>query len=81
MKIKEPQLPSFRVKGNPKRVLLVQTDPRLPTPRERGLDRVKSVMVFLMAVGIIWLSISAMLGVDPTNPGGNSPVTTEVRKD
>jgi len=76
----EAQLPPF-LGRNHQHILRVQTEPRLPSPKKRRSEKRKPFFLFMMATAIIGLSISAMLGVYPTNPGGNSPVPTEVHKD
>ena len=72
----EAQLPPFlTLVRNPEHVLRVQTEPRLPSPRERRQEKRKSVMLFLMATAIVAMAIPAMLGVDITAP---SPAPTQV---
>ena len=68
MSTQGPQLPPFLTTvRNSQHVLRVQTDPLLPSPRESGWKRVKSILLFMMATAIMGLTFSAMLGNDPTS--------------
>jgi hypothetical protein len=79
---REVQLPLLLSVRRPEHVLRVQMDPPLPTLQERRWERMKRVILFMMAIAIMAMAIAAMLGDDITNPnGGNSPVPTEVHQD
>jgi len=78
----EAELPPFLTTvRNPEHVLRVQTEPRLPSPRERRSEKMKNRLLFMMATAIMGMAIPAMLGVDITSPGGgHSPTQVEAPK-
>ena len=75
----EAELPPFltTVVRNPEHVLRVQTEPLLPSPRERRREKMKNCLLFMMATAIMGMVILAMLGEDITSPGGG-PTPTQV---
>jgi len=86
MSTQGPQLPPFLpLERKPEHVLRIQTEPRLPSPRKRRSDKMKSILLFMMASAIMGMVIPAGLGVDMIsliwNSIRSSPVPTEVHKD
>jgi hypothetical protein len=63
-----PQLPSFlAVERNPEHVLSVPIETPLPSPREKMSGKIINILLFAMAIAIMGLTFSAILGNDPTS--------------